>query len=57
MFFHLPVCNYQLPLRRQPPWTDIPLGRHPILRSAGWDTVNKWAVHILLQCNLVLYIL
>ena len=28
------------------------LGRHSSpLRSACWDTVNKWAVHILLECQ------
>ena len=30
-----------------------PLGRHPLLRSACWDTVNKQAVRILLECNFV----
>ena len=40
------------PLGRQPPgetplWTDTPL------RSVCWDTVNKWAVRILLECILV----
>ena len=31
------------------------LGRHPP-PSASWDTVNKWAVHILLECILVFHI-
>ena len=44
-----------------PPWGRHPqLGRHPPhinrlpLHSACSDTVNKWAVHILLECILVL---
>ena len=41
------------------PWADTPLSRHPTprpdtpLRSACWDTVNKWGVHIPLACILV----
>ena len=35
-------------LGRQPPWADSPL------RSACWDTVNKWAVCIPLECILVI---
>ena len=42
------------PLARQvPPQAGTPPGRYPPLHSACWDTVNKWAVHILLECNLV----
>ena len=33
-----------------------PLGRHPPLRSACWDMVNKQAVYILLECILVLIV-
>ena len=33
-------------------WADTPLIRHPPLRSACWDTVNKREVRILLECNL-----
>ena len=46
-----------------PPWADIPKAdtapgqtpprQTPPLGSACWDTVNKRAVHILLECNLV----
>ena len=36
----------------RPPWTDTPLGRHH-LPSACWDTVNKRAVRIPLECILV----
>ena len=32
------------------PWPDTPLARHPSLCSACWDTVNKRAVQILLEC-------
>ena len=46
------------PLGRHPqadtPWADALLGRYP-LHIACWDTVNKRAVHILLECILVLY--
>ena len=35
-----------------PPW-QTPLGRHLPLHSACWDTVNKRAVRILVECNLV----
>ena len=51
------------PMGRYTPRADIPLGRHPQadipwvntppLCSACWDTVNKQAVCILLECNLV----
>ena len=36
------------------PLADTPLGRPPPLRSAYWDTANKRAVRILLDCILVL---
>ena len=35
------------------PWADTPLGRHPPLPSACWDTVNKRAVRIPLECILI----
>ena len=56
------------PLGRHPPWADTPhaqtcwdtptpaqcmLGYTPLLRRACWDTVNKRAVSILLECILV----
>ena len=45
------------PTRQTPPWADNPhpvyAGIHP-LRSACWDTVNKRAVRIPLECILVL---
>ena len=50
---------------RHPPRADPPLGRHslgrqppghtPPPRSTCWDTVNKRAVRIPLECILVLY--
>ena len=56
-----------LPVGRHPPWADTSLGRHtppeqthsslgrhPPLRSACLDTVNKRAVRILLECILVI---
>ena len=42
------------PGRHTPHRADTPLGRHP-LHSACWDTVNKRAVSILLECILVLH--
>ena len=43
--------------RKTPPPRQTPPGRHPPDRhppgSACWDTVNKRAVRILLECNLV----
>ena len=42
---HLPGQNP--PPSKQPPWADAPL------RNAYWDAVNKRAVRILLECNLV----
>ena len=42
------VCNN--PRADTPPWADP-----PPLRSACRDTGNKWAVRILLECNLVVY--
>ena len=55
----LPHCM----LGYTPPWADIPhadtpLGRHPRadtppLHGTCWDTVNKQAVFIPLECNLV----
>ena len=59
------VCTHpraDAPLDRHPSRADTlradnPLGRHaPFpLHSACWDTVNKRAVRILLECNLVLW--
>ena len=47
----------QTPHGQTPPQADIPLARHPQvdtpLRSACWDTVNKRAFHIYLECILV----
>ena len=34
------------------PWGTHPPSTHP-LSSACWDRINKWAVHILLECMLV----
>ena len=45
----------QTPLADTPPAdppADNPQDRHPT-GSACWDTVNKWSVHILLECILV----
>ena len=46
-----------------PSWADTPLGKHSLGRHTPWtdtspllDTVNKQAVHILLECTLVLTI-
>ena len=39
------------------PQADTPLGRHPPLHSACWDTVNKRVVRIQLECILVLPLL
>ena len=51
MFLHLPVILFHggecLP--------HTPLGKHPPLRSACWDTVNKRAVRILLEYILVIH--
>ena len=53
----------QTPPRQIPPWADTPgqtpppadtpPARHPSLPSACWDTVNKRAVRILLECILI----
>ena len=40
-------------LRRHPPRADTLLGRHHLCQIL-WDMVNKRAVHILLECNLLL---
>ena len=37
-----------------PNWAGTPPGRYTHWGSACWDTVNKWAVHIQLECILVL---
>ena len=62
MFLHMSVClqggGHPHCMLDTPPWADTlsgqtpSLGRHP-LRSACWDTVNKRAVRIPLECNLV----
>ena len=41
------------PLQADTPWAETPLGRHTPLHSACWDTVNKRAVGIILECILV----
>ena len=41
----------QTPPRQTPPWADTPPEQTPC--SACWDMVNKRAVRILLECNLV----
>ena len=41
------------PPGRHPPGQTPPPRQTPPLRSACWDTVNKRAVRILLECNLV----
>ena len=50
-----PLGRYPSPRQAPPlgkhPWANTPLGRHPLC-SACWDTVNKRAVRILLECNL-----
>ena len=38
-----------------PPWAGTPPGRYTPLFSACWDTVNKRAVRIPLECILVLF--
>ena len=38
-----------------PPWAGTPPGRYTTLCSACWDTVNKRAVCIPLECILVLF--
>ena len=48
----------QVPPRQVHPQAGTPPGRYtpgryPPLHSACWDTVNKWAVHMPLECNLV----
>ena len=47
----------QTPHGQTPPWADTPClvhaGIHTPLPRACWDTVNKWAVRILLECVLV----
>ena len=64
MFLHLsvlgggfwadtPLGQTHPPLGRPPPGKHSPPGRRPLLCSACWDTVNKRAVRILLECNLV----
>ena len=40
------------PLGKHPPWTGIPQADTPLC-NACWDTVNKWAVRIPLECILV----
>ena len=61
----IPVCHSVhrgesaiAPLGRHPLWADTPPahtlpGSHPPVYSACWDTVNKRAVRILLECNLI----
>ena len=51
----LSACWDTHPLGRHPPG-QTPPGRHPLC-SACWDTVNKQAVCILLECNLVKFII
>ena len=41
------------PGRHHPGQTPPQAGQTPPQPSACWDTVNKWAVRILLECNLV----
>ena len=66
MFLHVSVILFKVGREdwEDNPWADTPHGRHPrqisphrgqtsLLRSACWDTVNKRAVRILLECNLV----
>ena len=38
-----------------PPWVGTPRAGTPSPGNACWDTVNKWAVRILLECILVLF--
>ena len=47
---HLPQAD--TPRADTPHWADTPRADTP-LRSACWDTVNKRAVRILRECNLV----
>ena len=54
---HTPMsrCPHeQMPPRQTPPWEDTPWADTPPLHSACWDTVNKQAVRIPLECIFVL---
>ena len=46
----------QTPPEQTPPGADTPPEQTPPLHSMLGDTVNMWAVRILLQCNLVPYL-
>ena len=54
MFLHLSFILFTGGLPYTPLGRHPPLGKSP-LHSACWDTVNKRAVRILLECNLVAY--
>ena len=41
------------PLGQTPLVADTPVGRHLPVQCMLGDTINKWAVRILLECNLV----
>ena len=45
------------PKSRHPPGADTPLGVDTPLQSMLGDTVNMQVVHILLECNLVMWVL
>ena len=49
-----PGSEADTPRQTPPPWADNPPGQTTPLRSACWDTVNKRAVRMPLECILVL---